>query len=146
MLGSFKTLVIGMAGTLIGISVMYGLSKFGSKKLLKKFTKTNGIERYQEYVQNNTFLITGLLFIIPVLPDEIICLGAGFSKISYKVFIGIAAISKFISVSMVAYSEEIGKMFSLSRIEIMAIELVILFVSAYVMKRHKKKKLHNAAA
>ena len=43
MLGSFKTLVIGMAGTLIGISVMYGLSKFGSKKLLLRQMELNDI-------------------------------------------------------------------------------------------------------
>lgn len=48
-----------------------------------------------------------MLFILPILPDEIICIGSGLAKLNGYKFIGIAAISKLITSISLAYSLEV---------------------------------------
>lgn len=48
-----------------------------------------------------------LLFIIPILPDEIVCIGAGISKVNLKKFLIIALLSKSIIFFTLVYAVEL---------------------------------------
>lgn len=139
-IGPIKSFVLGVIGAIIGISIMYWVTKKGSHWMIARFKGEEKIEIFQNYVRKYQIYIVGILFIVPILPDEIICLGAPFVGIPFPTFIVIAILSKIVSVGMIAFSEEIAAAFSISRIELIMIELVILFVVARIYTGREKKE------
>ena len=55
-------------------------------------------------IKKNETLVILMLFILPILPDEVICVGAGLAGIDAYKFIGIAALSKLITSFSLSYS------------------------------------------
>lgn len=102
--GPLQAFVLAFTGTLLGIVVMFAASRVGGMKLVAKLVQPAKLERYHRYVAKNETLIMALLFMIPVLPDEIICVGAGISGVKVKRFVLVAAVSKLITSFLLAYS------------------------------------------
>ncbi|WP_053362505.1 VTT domain-containing protein [Bacillus sp. FJAT-27251] len=111
-LGPFSAFVLGYSGTVMGILTMFVLSRVGGMKLVRRLVKEKQIEQYHRFVQRNEVLIVALLFIIPILPDEIICVGAGISGVKARRFIPIAILSKFATNLSLAYSINLTQFFS----------------------------------
>ncbi|CAM3861195.1 TVP38/TMEM64 family protein [Mesobacillus thioparans] len=134
---------IAFSGTLLGISVMFFAARYGGRKFIFKFIKEEQLEKYQLYVTKNETLIMFLLFIIPVLPDEIICVGAGIGQVSPKRFLTIAALSKFFIASVLAYSVQLAEKLSLTPTQLMfglSVFVLIAFGITVLMKKHLSKK------
>lgn len=134
-LGEKKAFVLGVAGSLMGILFMYFFVKrcfayFERKKKLKQ-----KIQKFQFYIRGYCFIIIGVLFIIPVLPDEIICIGAVLTGLNAGKFIGTALFAKIASIGMVVYSGQIAEICSMSQMEIMLIEIGVLLITAQIFKR-----------
>lgn len=110
---------IAFPGTLLGISAMFFAARYGGRKFISKFIKEQQLEKYQQYVSKNETLITFLLFIIPILPDEIICVGAGIGQVSPKRFLLIASISKLFTATLLAYSVELAERLTLTPSQLM---------------------------
>ncbi len=141
-LGSFDALYLGFLGSITGILSMYFFARFGGTKLVYKFVKEKHLHRYKEYVRKNETFILVLMFIIPILPDEIICVGAGISGVSFKRFIWIASLSKLFTSSTLAYSIPLANVLSLSGTQIlMGGSLMVGFFLIITMM--VKKKLLN---
>ncbi|WP_068606033.1 TVP38/TMEM64 family protein [Paenibacillus swuensis] len=101
--GPLPAFIIGFIGTYIGILIMFTAARIGGLKLIHKLIELKKLERYHRYVAKNELLIMTLLFIIPVLPDEIICVGAGVSGVSPKRFMAVAAVSKLVTSFVLSY-------------------------------------------
>ncbi|XIH11264.1 TVP38/TMEM64 family protein (plasmid) [Priestia aryabhattai] len=143
MFGSLTSIFLSFTGTILGIVVMYFIAKVGGQKLVLKLVKERHLKRYQEYVGKNETTILALLFIIPVLPDEIICVGAGISGVSFKRFLIIASISKLITSSVLSYSVYFTKSLSLTSSEIIMLcsgVMAVILVATVVLKKLLKRK------
>ncbi|MGG4492273.1 TVP38/TMEM64 family protein [Metabacillus idriensis] len=112
--GSFTAAYLSFFGTISGIAVMFLLARLGGQKLALKFVKEKHLRSYQAYLGKNETAILFLLFIIPVLPDEIICMGAGLSGVAFRRFFMVASISKLLTASSLSYSLELAKALSLT--------------------------------
>lgn len=142
-LGSFTSTYSSFLGTMSGIIVMYLIAKVGGQKLVLKLVKERHLNRYQEYVGKNETFILALMFIIPVLPDEIICVGAGISGVSFKKFLVVASISKLITSSVLSYSVYFTKLLSLTSSELITLcsgVLGLILVASFIVKRILKRK------
>lgn len=139
-IGPIKSFILGVVGAILGISVMYWIAKKGSNFLIRKMKCEKKIAIFQEYVSNYKVYIIGILFIVPILPDEIICIGSPLVGIKFPLFIGIAVISKIISFGMIAFSEPIARVCSLSKGELIIFELVVLFLIAKLYTRREKRR------
>jgi uncharacterized membrane protein YdjX (TVP38/TMEM64 family) len=134
---------IAFPGTLLGISVMFFAARFGGRKLIFMFIKEEQLEKYQQYVTKNESLIMFLLFIIPILPDEIICVGAGIGQVSPKRFLTIAALSKFFTATLLAYSILLAEKLSLTPTQLMfglSAFALIVFGITVLTKKHLRKE------
>lgn len=140
-LGSHMAFVIGLIGILIGIILMYKLSFYLGEKYLSKFKKSSNYQKYKKLISTNPFLTTGILFAIPILPDEIICVGSALGGVSLKVLMPIAVFAKSISIGMITYSSNIASITSLKQWQIIAIEVVFMLVFALIYSKIKKVKL-----
>lgn len=109
LLGPCRAAVIGFCGTTLGIIFMFFISKFASKSIIRKLVNEKKLDKFNEYIQRNYTLIILMLFILPILPDEVICIGAGLAKLNSYKFIIIAAISKLFTSISLAYSIELIK-------------------------------------
>lgn len=133
--GANKAFIIGYVSILIGIVFMYKITNYFSDKYLAKIKSKSNFKKYQKYIINNQIVTTGLLFILPILPDEIICIGSAIIGIEFKFFLIIAIFSKFISIGIFAYSEQISKVIGISQPTIIIIELIVIFIIASIYKK-----------
>ncbi|WLR54522.1 VTT domain-containing protein [Mesobacillus subterraneus] len=127
-LGSATAVAIAFLGTMLGITVMFFVARYGGRKFISKFIKEEQLEKYQNYVSKNETLIMFLLFIVPILPDEIICVGAGIGQVSPKKFLLIASVSKFITATLLAYSVQLA-----SALPIPSSQLIIGFLASILI-------------
>ncbi|WP_260398258.1 TVP38/TMEM64 family protein [Peribacillus simplex] len=118
--GSFTATYLSFFGTISGIAVMFLIARIGGQKLALRLVKEKHLQSYQKYMQKNETAILFLLFVIPILPDEIICLGSGISGVSFSRFILIASLSKLMSASSLSYSVELAKALSLTGQELIS--------------------------
>lgn len=140
-LGPHVTFIIALIGIMIGIIFMYKISFFLSEKYLTNLKKSPKYKTYQRLVATNPFLTTGILLAIPILPDEIVCIGSAIAGVSLKFLIPIAVFSKTISIGMITYSANIAELFSIKQWQIIAIEIGLMFVFALVYSRIKKTNI-----
>lgn len=142
-LGPIPCILLGVLGSLIGISIMYFLTKKGGEVVVHKFASRKQLNKYQQYVKKNAVLFTGLLFVIPILPDEIVCIGAAMIGIAYRKLLVIATIFKLLSYSMIAFSGELASLLGTNQFCILIAELCMVFVLAYIMKRLENDQQPN---
>jgi uncharacterized membrane protein YdjX (TVP38/TMEM64 family) len=102
-LGSFNAFVISYLGTVLGIITMYLLAKMGGDRLKAMKGHSKGLERYNHYLDRYGHWVIAVLLIFPVLPDEIICLGAGFSGMLARRFIPLVLASKLVTAYVLSY-------------------------------------------
>lgn len=140
-IGADETFIIGMIGIMLGIIVMYKVSFFLGEKYLTNIKKSSKYKTYQRLVSSNPFLTTGILFAIPILPDEIVCVGSALAGVSLRFLLPIAIFSKAISIGMITYSSDIANALSLNQWQIIAIEVVLMLVFALIYSRIKKTRL-----
>ncbi|MFE5429993.1 TVP38/TMEM64 family protein [Peribacillus simplex] len=118
--GSFTATYLSFFGTISGIAVMFLIARSGGQKLALRLVKEKHLQSYQKYMQKNETAILFLLFVIPILPDEIICLGSGISGVSFSRFILIASLSKLMTASSLSYSVELAKALSMTGQELIS--------------------------
>ncbi|MDO5520311.1 MAG: VTT domain-containing protein [bacterium] len=143
--GAMPSFIVGLIGMVLGISIMYNMSNKASQWFIEKFHYKNGLELFQHYVSQYEVLFIGLLFIVPILPDEIIALGAPVVGISFPKFILIAMVSKVVSIGMISFSEQIGSFCSLQGWQIIMLELGILLLISKGIRYVDYKKLRKEA-
>ncbi|MET3728083.1 putative membrane protein YdjX (TVP38/TMEM64 family) [Fictibacillus halophilus] len=110
-LGSFTAFILGFTGAVLGILTMFYLSRTYGMKVVERLVNEKQLEQYHRFVQRNEMWIMVLLFIVPVLPDEIICVGAGISGVKAKRFMIIAVLSKVVTTFSLAYSLRLTEIF-----------------------------------
>lgn len=135
--GPAAAAAIAFSGTLLGVSAMFFAARYWGGKFISKLIKEEQLKKYQQYVVKNETLIMFLLFIIPILPDEIICVGAGIGQVSPKRFLLIASISKFFTATLLAYSVELAEGLSLTPPQLMfgSTALVLIFFGFIVVTK-----------
>ncbi|MCM3690842.1 TVP38/TMEM64 family protein [Neobacillus niacini] len=125
-LGSFPAACIGFVGTLSGIIFAYFIAKFGGQTIIRKWVKDHHLKQYERYVSRNEISILFILFMIPILPDEIICIGAGLSGVSFRRFLIIACIAKLITSFSLAYSVNFAQSLALTETQFSFLVIGIL--------------------
>ena len=92
-------------------------------------------------------LTTGLLFAIPIIPDEIICVGSALGNIKLSILLPVAFFSKIISIGMITYSQASADIFVVEQWEVIVMEIVLMFIASSIYKiinnssgRMKKEK------
>ena len=86
--GSIEGFIYNYVGLSIGSVISYSLSKKYGLKIIYKFFDKNLVDKYLNYIRNNTFKkIFFLGILIPGAPDDLLCYIAGISNINLKEFI-----------------------------------------------------------
>lgn len=143
-LGKVYGFILGVSGIVLGSVTMFYIARYGGEKIVSKIVKKKKLEAYQRFVTKNENIIIFGLFILPVLPDEVVCVGAGVGGVSAKKFISIASMSKIITAFMYTQSTNVDYMSlfknNLPLVIIIGICLIILSITTFIIYRKRKKQ------
>ena len=142
-LGASQAFLFGFAGTMAGIATMFYLARIGGTRLVSRLVKAEQLERYHRFVRKNEGFFMGVLFVIPVLPDEIVCVGAGVSGVTPRKFLLIAGASKLITSFLLAYSVQVAEWLSMSPSEVMialSVAIGIMLLAVFVFKKRMNRQ------
>ncbi|HRY13785.1 MAG TPA: VTT domain-containing protein [Syntrophomonadaceae bacterium] len=102
-LGPWKAFIGSYVATTLGIITMFSITRLGGLSIRKRKGNDKALRRYYQYVDKYGQWILIFLLVFPILPDEIICLGAGLSSMSFRRFVPIILIAKIFSSYMLSY-------------------------------------------
>lgn len=81
-------------GATLGAAVVFWLSRRYGRKLVEKLVKKESLEKFDFVIGKRASLLLFLIFIIPGLPDDIVCYIAGLTDIPIKKLIVIFALGR----------------------------------------------------
>jgi len=102
-LGAGKAFLGSYVATTLGIITMFTITRLGGNRIKKKHGNDKALRRYYHYVDRYGQWVLIFLLVFPILPDEIISLGAGLSGMSFRRFIPIVLVAKIFSSFMLSY-------------------------------------------
>lgn len=98
--GFYFGVILNIFGMIIGSWINFRLGKKYGESLIKSFVDDASYEKYQKKINEGNkfknFLFFG--FLLPIFPDDIMCMVAGTSKLTEKEFMKIVILSRPISV------------------------------------------------
>ena len=105
--GGKTAFLICFPATVLGILVMYCLAGYGGSRMKAKYSHSRQLEKYYAYVDKYGVWVLFFLLVFPILPDEIICLGAGFGHMPAKRFVPAVLVGKLITSSVFSFFPEL---------------------------------------
>lgn len=100
---TFWAFFLGYFGTILGIVSLFFIFRKKGDKYIKKLINNKQLSKYREFVARNEGLYLTILFVFPLLPDGVICAGAGLSDIKWEKFFVIAFLSKGLTVGVYSF-------------------------------------------
>ena len=90
-------------GTAIGGFIVFWLSRKFGRPLVEKIVKKDSLDKFDFIFNNNTSFILFVIFLIPGLPDDIICYLAGLTKISLKKLVALFVVGRLPAIIITNY-------------------------------------------
>lgn len=138
-IGSLGAFFFGVTGSVLGLAIMYSLSSLIAHRILKGKKERRQLAWLKQLMGRYRFWILGILLIVPLVSDEVLCAGSAFLKISLPQLLKIGIIAKSISIGMIAFSGFLGDLCGLRRWQMIAVELLLMFLASAVLQHFYKK-------
>lgn len=92
--GPWLALGLSLAGMAVGSAVVFLVARRWGRPLALKLVGAERIHRYENLMTARGGLLIWLVFLLPLLPDDAICVLAGISGISFRRFMLIASLGR----------------------------------------------------
>ena len=125
-------------GATLGATVVFWLSRRYGRKLVEKLVKKESLEKFDFVIGKRASLILFLIFIIPGLPDDIVCYVAGLTDVPLKKLILIFALGRLPAVVSNNY---IGMGFSGEGNPIVVVVITIVSVLIFAFLYFRQNEL-----
>ena len=138
-IGSLGAFFFGVTGSVLGLVFMYSLSSLVAHRISKGRKESRQLVWLKQLTERYRVWILGVLLIIPLVSDEVLCAGSVFLKISLPQFLKIGIIAKIISIGMIAFSGFFGGLCGLRQWQVVAVELLFMFLASAALQHFCKK-------
>lgn len=138
-IGSLGAFFFGVTGSVVGLMIMYSLSSLIAHRISKGKKEMRQLVWLQQLTGRYRVWILGILLIVPLVSDEVLCVGSAFLKISLPQFLKIGIIAKSISIGMIAFSGFLGDLCGLRRWQMITVELLFMFLASAALQHFCKK-------
>lgn len=138
-LGPFTAFILAFTGTSAGIITMFFAARVGGMKIVSRLVNQKQLAQYHDYVEKSEVIVLAALFIFPILPDEIICVGAGLSGVSVRRFIIIGVFCKLVTSFSLAYSLQLAATLALTSFQVIMLTSGLAFtivVFSWLLKKY----------
>ncbi len=99
----FEAILLSCIGLLIGSILAFFLGRVFGIKLVKWIVGDDALNKYYKIVQGKDKAMLIYMFIFPAFPDDVLCLFAGLTDMSYITFIAVQLISRPLNVAMTVF-------------------------------------------
>lgn len=138
-LAAWGPFFLGVIGSVLGLMIMYSLSSLVAHRISKGRKEERQLAWLTQLTGRYRVWILGVLLIVPLVSDEVLCAGSAFLKIPLFQFLKIGIIAKVISIGMIAFSGFLGDLCGLGRWQMIAAELLFMFLASAVLQHFCKK-------
>ncbi len=138
-IGSLGAFFFGVIGSVLGLMIMYSLSSLIAHRISKWKKERRQLAWLKHLTGRYRFWILGILLIVPLVSDEVLCAGSVFLKISLPQFLKIGIIAKIISIGMIAFSGFFGGLCGLRQWQMIVVELLSMFLASAALQHFCKK-------
>ena len=92
--GVWPAFIYSTIGQIIGSIIAYALGKVFGPKLVAWIIGKDALNKYQGMIKGRDKLLLTVMFVLPVFPDDILCLIAGLSSMGWLYFIIVMFIAR----------------------------------------------------
>ena len=138
-IGNLEAFFFGVTGSVLGLMIMYSLSSMIAHHISKGRKEKRQLAWLKQLTGQYRIWILGVLLIVPLVSDEVLCAASAFLKIPLPQFLKIGIIAKVISIGMIAFSGFLGNLCGLRRWQMIAVELLFMFLASAVLQNFCKK-------
>ncbi len=125
--GPIKTMILCTIGVLLGSYISFMVGKTFGYKFVSWLLGEEKVERYSKLLKNNGKYILSIVFIFPFFPDDLFCMVAGISPMTFKEFFIIATCIRPITIIVLCLFGG-GTIFSLNSIVGIIIILILVVI------------------
>lgn len=90
-------------GVLLGSNISYAIGRFFGFKVVSWISGKQNVVKYSSILNNKGKLFLPMAFLLPMFPDDILCLIGGLTRLDYKFFFISTTITRPISVICMCY-------------------------------------------
>lgn len=101
--GPTRAFIYMTIGTLVGSLIAFGMGKIFGKKLVSWMIGSEKTEKYAKIVNDKGKIIFIVMLLFPFFPDDILCMVAGLTTMSYKYFMTVVSITRPIMIAFYCY-------------------------------------------
>lgn len=128
--GSLGAFLLGVMGSVLGLAIMHTLSSKMAHRILKRKKERRQLEWMRQLTGRYRSWVLGMLLIVPLISDEVLCVGSALFKIPLSQFLKIGIMAKIISIGMIAFSGSLGVLCNLEQWQIIVAELLLMFLAS----------------
>ncbi len=101
--GALPSFILSTIGTIIGSLIAFLLGKIFGKKLVTWMVGKEKTDKYAELLNEKGRFAFILMMLFPCFPDDMLCLVAGISSMSYKYFITVICLTRPIMIAFYSF-------------------------------------------
>lgn len=101
--GPLVAFILSTIGTIIGSLIAFSLGKVFGKKLVTWMVGEEKTEKYADIVGNKGRFLFIMMLLFPGFPDDMLCLVAGITSMSYKYFLIVVCITRPIMIAFTSF-------------------------------------------
>ena len=95
--------IYAIVGVIIGSSISFMIGRYCSRPIINWIFGKEKVDKYQDMLKNRTSLIVFLTLLLPLFPDDLICMLAGVTEIKYRKFLIISIFARGIGLATISY-------------------------------------------
>ncbi len=141
--GAFKAMLYSLIGILLGSFLAFFIGRKLGFKAVGWLVGEDTLKKWQRKLKGKDKLVLTLMFVLPVFPDDVLCLVAGLSSMSASYFTVVIFLSRVLGVAATCYSVNLIPFDTWWGITIwiaFAIIVVVVFLCAYKHISNKNRK------
>lgn len=100
--GPFQSGLLSLAGILLGSAVAFFLGRVFGKKLVVFMVGENAQKKWTAFLNNYKYSFV-IMMLLPLFPDDILCLVAGLTDMSWTFFMLTQLVSRPIGIFLISY-------------------------------------------
>lgn len=100
---NWKCFLVSFAGCFLSYVIIDAIGRFGSSRIIKKIFGEEEYKKAEDLIQEKGITYVPIMYLLPVFPDDMICLVVGSMKFKWWLHMIFAAVGKSVGIATVVF-------------------------------------------
>lgn len=140
-LGQLATFVISSIAVILGSIIAFALGRVIGVTVAYKVAKKETVDKYRSILSKKGRILLPIMFLFPIFPDDLLCLIAGTTTMSWLYFIITTLITRLIGIACICMSVDLAEFIPFSGwgIPVWAVIIIALVTIAILLIKNQDK-------